>query len=490
MNTSLARLTIPPDQLANPGTHADQAAGTKDESYPPDLIARLNSVVKPPEMLTADQVYIRAMYVVSDEVNSFGGCFPVDEHPRLAQLLPDSPVMVGHRKDKLPIGRTFHAACETHNSRPWVKAWFYWLRTAESADRLREQIDGGIYRECSIAFTFGLPECSICGRDIRTCEHQPLETYRLHGREETCHFNYRKVDRVLETSLVYRGAVPNTSITNKLHGGISGGHTLDSASSLDPHTRYIIIPRYDGLPLELEATPDRVILTRRDGTTVDLPPDTELAHTSLPRNQPVHALLVGYRGHSRSTLGQLERYLADHSGPVTHLRLFILPFQTDHTVENDVTPDSAGIQLRPMPFRVTERNNIRTAAAQITTALGVEIYPQTSDLSSHTPACFHPNSFADIPDPTPGIYTDSGHRAYLLVNATGSPQCYQLAGGDVSALLSGRFCVVESTERLPDDVTLDPEASQSASAVTVRAAILHGAAITVARRPAAREAHA
>jgi hypothetical protein len=76
-----------------------------------------------------------------------------------------------------------------------------------------ENIDGGIYKECSIGFTFALPECSICGDDIRTCEHEPMGTY---GDDQTCHFNYRKIERVLETSLVYRGAIPETGVTREL----------------------------------------------------------------------------------------------------------------------------------------------------------------------------------------------------------------------------------------------------------------------------------
>jgi hypothetical protein len=49
------------------------------------------------------------MFLISDQVNSYGGCFPSDEHEDLARLLIDSPVLVGHTKDKLPIARNFKA---------------------------------------------------------------------------------------------------------------------------------------------------------------------------------------------------------------------------------------------------------------------------------------------------------------------------------------------------------------------------------------------
>ena len=177
------------------------------------LVGLINNNVNPPTPVSRDDVHIRALYIVSDEINSYGGCFPANEHTRLAELLVDSPVMVGHRKDRLPIGRNFHASVVRRGNRSWVKSYFYWLKSAHGAENLRENIDGGIYKECSIAFTYCMPECSVCGRDIRVCPHEP-------SRPDTdlppCHFNYRHIERVLETSLVYRGAIPNTRIAKEL----------------------------------------------------------------------------------------------------------------------------------------------------------------------------------------------------------------------------------------------------------------------------------
>lgn len=178
-----------------------------------DLVSLINDNVNPPGPVSRDDVYIRALYIVSDEINSYGGRFPADEHQRLAELLVDSPVMVGHRKDRLPIGRNFHATVVTRGNRSWVKSYFYWLKSAHGAENLKYNIDGGIYKECSLAFTYCLPECSICGRDIRVCPHEPTSP---RSDNAPCHFNYRQIERVLETSLVYRGAVPNTRIVKEL----------------------------------------------------------------------------------------------------------------------------------------------------------------------------------------------------------------------------------------------------------------------------------
>ena len=204
MNATLGRVTA---QLEQP-----------TEPLNTDLVELINTNINPPAPVGYDDVYIRALYIISDEVNSYGGCFPADEHQRLAEMLVDSPVMVGHRKDRLPIGRNFHATVTSRDGRSWVKCYFYWLKSAQGADNLRDNIDGGIYKECSLAFTYWLPECSICGKDIRVCPHEPT-----HGNNDSreCHFNYRQIERVLETSLVYRGAIPNTGVTKELEQACS-----------------------------------------------------------------------------------------------------------------------------------------------------------------------------------------------------------------------------------------------------------------------------
>jgi hypothetical protein len=52
---------------------------------------------------------------------------------------------------------------------------------------------------------------------MRRCSHIPFKSYTGgDGQPTQAYFNYRKILKVLETSLVYRGALPNTSITNDL----------------------------------------------------------------------------------------------------------------------------------------------------------------------------------------------------------------------------------------------------------------------------------
>jgi len=101
----------------------------------------------------------------------------------------------------------------------WLAVHFYWLAESDGAGNLLKNIDGGIYKEVSAAFLFELPECSICGRDVRICEHIPFRRYAIpNGSLQPAFFWYRNVTKLLETSLVYRGAVPGTKITVPLSG--------------------------------------------------------------------------------------------------------------------------------------------------------------------------------------------------------------------------------------------------------------------------------
>jgi len=176
----------------------------------------INNVICPPARVSEDDIHVRAIYLVSDQVNSYGGRFPKDELQNLCDLIIDSPVLVGHDKSELPIARNFKAEVQTADDRNWVKVWFYWLKNIEGSEALRANIDGGIYKEGSIGFIFTHPECSICGEDIRNCSHTPLKNYACGDEEQICHYNYRGIEKVLETSLVFRGANPDTRITNEL----------------------------------------------------------------------------------------------------------------------------------------------------------------------------------------------------------------------------------------------------------------------------------
>ena len=171
------------------------------------LIDRINNVIKPPRPATAENVNIRAMYVVNDLVNSHGGQFRREGLARLCELIVDTPVMIGHNRAGTPLARTFYAEITEKDGVIWLKSYFYWPRDNQKDDLLLK-IDSGILKECSISFTYTFPECSQCGEDMRNCPHA--------RRDGSNHFIYNGITQVLETSLVYKGFVRGTYITDRL----------------------------------------------------------------------------------------------------------------------------------------------------------------------------------------------------------------------------------------------------------------------------------
>jgi hypothetical protein len=198
-----------------------------------ELYRRLNSLIKPASPVTPDNAHIRMMYMVSDRINDHGGRFSLDDLSKLIDLVPGAPVLVGHRRDRLPVARAFHADhLVDDDGINWIRTYFYWMKEADTA--MQPNIDSGIYRECSLCFNYSFPECSVCGDDIRRCPHVPLESYTgPDGSQEVVFYYYRGVNRIVEISLVYRGANPDTKITppGKLTPVNSPGFRIKAASA-------------------------------------------------------------------------------------------------------------------------------------------------------------------------------------------------------------------------------------------------------------------
>jgi hypothetical protein len=414
------------------------------ETLPPELIDLINRNVKPPEPITAEQVYVRAMYIVSDQINSFGGRFPADEHDRLTQLLVDTPVMIGHRKDRLPIGRTFHAVTVERDNCRWVKSYFYWMRSAESAGNLADNIDGGICKECSIAFTFSFPECSVCGKDIRLCDHEPLREYE---EGQTCHFNYRRIERVLETSLVYRGANPDTSVSKDLHAGDNLRLTpIRSFDELNADDTYIIVPSYDSIPVTACLSNGSLRLHHLDGSRLKA---FTIAGASLPSTDVdtiVTGLLVGYRGRVRCTPEQLVAWLSDKPAPVTRVVLNILPGRPWRApLPWSINPV---LTVRDIPHRIGTRAHAARLARQIMTRDGVELY-RCNDTGVGLLGYHYRPELRDLRNP--GTYTvlnrprTEGSLFYLHDT---SGDCYEVRNCDLSLLKAGRRFVAQKRRAL------------------------------------------
>ncbi len=317
-----------------------------------NLIAEINCVIAPPKPLKATDVYVRAMLLVSDARNQHGGKFPLEELQRITELVIDTPVLVGHRKDRLPIARVFKAELIERDGVQWVKAYLYWLKETAGAETLRANIDGGVYKDCSLGFTFAHAECSICQADIRVCGHQSQSSSDSKDSNKPFHF-YRNVQRALEISLVYRGANPGARVGVELH---SDTNTSDTSLSSEPSPKWLeglqvkriaelgrgsateitntcasestdslqlTYPLLDGLPVLLGCHNNKTFVLLDDGSPAPKPLSAKI--TEMCNSQEgdflLYARLIGMRGKSKLSSRELLRFLNDKSGPVRSLKL-------------------------------------------------------------------------------------------------------------------------------------------------------------------------
>lgn len=353
-----------------------------------DLVDLLNRNINPPDPVKPEDIEIRSMFIVSDEINSYGGRFPDDELRHVADLLIDSPVLIGHRKDKLPVGRTFHTELINHNDQKWVKSYFYWMKSADGSETLKENIDGGIYKECSIGFVFGLPECSVCGKDIRTCQHEPFVVY---NSSESCFFYYRQVQKVLESSLVYRGAVANTKVSNQLGFPVSIPHTgaaepLLSLEQLPEANQYLITPFYDTLSISLTSENNRTTIITEEHQQLNSTLINQFFPESLP-DMHRYGQLIGFRGKERCSAEQLRLYLNKQQSDVSRLELKIYPDYSDPSTASRLYQTRA---VRPIRFTVTGKKALPIVIPRYKTKDGVRLWPVDSLYPHHPGYHFSP----------------------------------------------------------------------------------------------------
>jgi hypothetical protein len=166
---------------------------------------KINSLKPPPpEAVTADRIFARAMKLTGDAENSYHGRFHTKDLPVLIQMTESAPVLECHNKySSLPIGRFFDGKVQKISDVSFTVNAFYFGKTGRGSE-IAENIDIGVYNECSISFVCGKMQCSECEHDIRTwlCRHYP----GVNG----VFYWYENLKEVLEGSIVYRGAHPDT----------------------------------------------------------------------------------------------------------------------------------------------------------------------------------------------------------------------------------------------------------------------------------------
>lgn len=152
--------------------------------------------------LARDAFAVFSLDLCHNEVDRHFSRFPEEELAKISEMVPGRPLMERHDlKGSLPRGTFFRSALHRDGERVAVRPDVYVLRTHENRDFILN-IEGGVYRETSIGFAFQTPECSVCSRDLRTCDHVPGRTYG----DEQCHYVMRDVLEVIEGSVVPSGS--------------------------------------------------------------------------------------------------------------------------------------------------------------------------------------------------------------------------------------------------------------------------------------------
>ncbi|MBP8128461.1 MAG: hypothetical protein KA184_02690 [Candidatus Hydrogenedentes bacterium] len=152
--------------------------------------------------LAREEFAVFTLDLCHNQIDRHFSRFPDEELDKIDRLTPGRPLMERHDlRGSLPRGTFFRSQLHRDGERLSVRPDVYVLRTGDNRDFILN-IEGGVYRETSIGFSFRTPECSVCGRDLRACDHVPGRTYS----GKLCHFIMRDVLEVIEGSVVASGS--------------------------------------------------------------------------------------------------------------------------------------------------------------------------------------------------------------------------------------------------------------------------------------------
>jgi hypothetical protein len=198
------------------GAVAGRAADTAEESG--NCMTAVNRFALRP--LSEEEVAVFTLDLCNNQVDRHYSRFPEEELERVNALTPGRPLMERHDlAGTLPRGTFFRSRLHRENDRVSVRPDVYVLRSGANRDFILN-IEGGVYRETSIGFSFRRPECSICGRDLRACTHVPGRSYG----GKVCHFIMRGVIDVIEGSVVPAGSQGTRFVARQHAPGPHPGH--------------------------------------------------------------------------------------------------------------------------------------------------------------------------------------------------------------------------------------------------------------------------
>ncbi|GMW01790.1 MAG: hypothetical protein AMXMBFR84_29270 [Candidatus Hydrogenedentota bacterium] len=180
--------------------HEGRLVGFRAQPGDESALAQVNRFALRP--LLASEVAVFTLDLCHNQIDRHHSRFPEEELAKINALVVGRPLMERHDlRGSLPRGTFFRSALNQSGERISVRPDVYVLRTRDNEDFILN-IEGGVYRETSIGFSFRTPECSICKKDLRTCDHIPGRTYG----EAACHYVMRDVLDVIEGSVVPSGS--------------------------------------------------------------------------------------------------------------------------------------------------------------------------------------------------------------------------------------------------------------------------------------------
>lgn len=184
--------------------------------------------------ITANDVYVRAMYLCNDLVDSYFTRFDSPDLDAVCKMIVGQSVLIGHKKEEAPLARFYKAEKVVRTDKKfeneitgkdveWCKAYFFWARGTTDAEDIRKKIDTGTWREVSISWTYSKAICSVCGKDMMDmsalfsgkgseediCKHRLGKYYE----GKLCYATIRDIKKVLEGSVVFKGGQHFTEFT-------------------------------------------------------------------------------------------------------------------------------------------------------------------------------------------------------------------------------------------------------------------------------------
>ena len=180
--------------------HEGVLVGVRSRTEAEEIAGEVNRFALRP--LRGDEYAVFTLDLCNNQVDRHFSRFPDEELRTINAMTPGRPLMERHDlRGTLPRGTFFRSELHQDDEVLSVRPDVYVLRTRENEDFILN-IEGGVYRETSIGFSFRRPECSICGKDLRTCDHVPGRTYC----GALCHYVMREVVEVIEGSVVSSGS--------------------------------------------------------------------------------------------------------------------------------------------------------------------------------------------------------------------------------------------------------------------------------------------